>query len=113
VIYKTGKPLPADFGWLSATARAFQKLRDKFHTWLTQPSLQLVRTYQRDRKRECPATQDRQDAWAFPTDDAATRPRWLALRNITADWSRGAYNWKAAMNQFEILFEDRFTRTHL
>jgi transposase-like protein len=38
---------------------------------------------------------------------------WLALRNITADWSRAAHDWKAAMNQFAILYEDRFTRNHL
>ncbi len=32
------------------------------------------------------------------------------LRNITAKWSRGARDWKAAMNQFAILYQDRFTR---
>jgi putative transposase len=46
----------------------------------------------------------------FPTDDAATKLIWLALRNITADWSRASYSWKTAMNQFAILFDDRFTR---
>lgn len=46
----------------------------------------------------------------FPTDDAATKLIWLALRNITEDWGRAANNWKTAMNQFAILFEDRFTR---
>ena len=46
----------------------------------------------------------------FPTDDAATKLIWLALRNITADWSRASNNWKTAMNQFAILFDDRFTR---
>jgi putative transposase len=46
----------------------------------------------------------------FPTDAAATKLIWLALRNITADWGRAANNWKTAMNQFAILFEDRFTR---
>src|SRR6266850_6968929 len=45
----------------------------------------------------------------FPTDDAATKLLWLALRNITAAWVRGARTWKAAMNQFAILYEDRFT----
>lgn len=49
----------------------------------------------------------------FPTDEAATKLLWLALRNITADWSRAAHDWKAAMNQFAILYEDRFTRNHL
>jgi len=45
----------------------------------------------------------------FPTDEAATKLIWLALRNITAKWARGAIYWKAAMNQFAILYEDRFT----
>ena len=44
----------------------------------------------------------------FPTDDAASKLIWLALRNITADWSRAAHDWKAAMNQFAILYQDRF-----
>jgi putative transposase len=44
----------------------------------------------------------------FPNDDAATKLLWLALRNITADWGRAAHDWKAAMNQFAILYEDRF-----
>jgi transposase-like protein len=32
----------------------------------------------------------------FPTDDAATKLIWLALRNITEDWGRAANNWKTA-----------------
>ena len=46
----------------------------------------------------------------FPSDDAATKLIWLALRNITTDWGRAANNWKTAMNQFAILYEDRFTK---
>ncbi len=46
----------------------------------------------------------------FPSDDAATKLIWLALRNITADWGRAGHNWKTAMNQFAILYEDRFTK---
>ena len=45
----------------------------------------------------------------FPTDEAATKLIWLALRNITATWVRGAPAWRLAMNQFAILYEDRFT----
>ena len=45
----------------------------------------------------------------FPSDDAATKLIWLALRNITADWGRAAQDWKLAMNQFATLYEDRFT----
>jgi putative transposase len=46
----------------------------------------------------------------FPSDEAATKLIWLALRNITADWGRPANTWKVAMNQFAILYEDRFTQ---
>jgi transposase-like protein len=45
----------------------------------------------------------------FPSDEAATKLIWLALRNITAEWSRAAKEWKSAMNQFAIIYEDRFT----
>lgn len=47
----------------------------------------------------------------FPSDDAASKLIWLALRNITADWGRPAPDWKIAMNQFAILYADRFTRS--
>jgi putative transposase len=46
----------------------------------------------------------------FPTDDAATKLIWLALRNITSRWGRGPQQWKPAMNQFAILYGERFTR---
>ena len=46
----------------------------------------------------------------FPSDDAASKLIWLALRNITADWSRASRDWKEAMNQFAILYAERFTR---
>lgn len=45
----------------------------------------------------------------FPHDDAATKLIWLALRNITTKWERGAPSWRTAMRQFAILYEDRFT----
>jgi putative transposase len=44
----------------------------------------------------------------FPSDDAATKLIWLALRNITADWGRASREWKEAMNQFAILYAERF-----
>jgi putative transposase len=47
----------------------------------------------------------------FPSDDAATKLIWLALRNITEDWGRSATTWKNAMNQFAIAYGDRFTRS--
>jgi transposase-like protein len=45
----------------------------------------------------------------FPHDDAAIKLIWLALRNITASWVRAATHWKAAMIQFAIRYDDRFT----
>ena len=45
----------------------------------------------------------------FPTDEAAIKLLWLALRNVLAKSVRAAYDWKSAMNQFAILFGDRFT----
>ena len=46
----------------------------------------------------------------FPSDDAASKLIWLALRNITVDWGRAAKEWREAMNQFAIAYGDRFTR---
>ena len=45
----------------------------------------------------------------FPSDEAATKLIWLALRNITSQWRRATREWKAAMNQFAIAYGDRFT----
>lgn len=33
---------------------------------------------------------------------------WLALRNITYGKVRSAWEWKLAMNQFAVLYGDRF-----
>jgi len=44
----------------------------------------------------------------FPSDDAATKLIWLALRNIAAKWKKPPVAWDAARAQFAILFEDRF-----
>ena len=46
----------------------------------------------------------------FPSDEAASKLIWLALRNITAKWTKASHDWKTAMNQFAILYHDRFTR---
>jgi putative transposase len=44
----------------------------------------------------------------FPSDEAATKLLYLALRNVTAKWKNTAREWKAALSQFAILFADRF-----
>jgi len=46
----------------------------------------------------------------FPSNDAASKLLWLALRNIRADLGRAAREWRKAMNQFTILYAERFTR---
>jgi putative transposase len=48
----------------------------------------------------------------FPTDEAATKLIWLALRNITAKWVQGPRFWKLAMNQCAILYEGRFSSSN-
>ena len=48
----------------------------------------------------------------FPSDEAATQLLWLVLRNIPAGWTRAAHDWKAAINQFAILYEERFTHPY-
>ena len=44
---------------------------------------------------------------SFPTDDAATKLLYLALRNVKKGWKRSTREWTAALNQFAILFGDR------
>ena len=45
----------------------------------------------------------------FPSDDAATKLLWLALRNVTRRWTMPVRPWRDAMTQFAILYQDRFT----
>jgi putative transposase len=45
----------------------------------------------------------------FPNDEAALKLLYLVLRNITRRWQRAPRDWKEAMNQFAILYPDRFT----
>ena len=45
----------------------------------------------------------------FPTDETATKLIWLAIRNVLAKLIRPTYDWKSAMNQFAVLFGERFT----
>lgn len=44
----------------------------------------------------------------FPSDQAATKLIWLALRNITANWKRPPIAWQAAKAQLAIQFGARF-----
>jgi putative transposase len=47
----------------------------------------------------------------FPSDEAATKLLWLALRNVLSKAVRSTREWKSAMNQFAILYGDRFTNS--
>lgn len=38
----------------------------------------------------------------FPTDEAATKLIWLAMCNVLGKLIRSTYDWKGAMNQFEV-----------
>jgi len=44
----------------------------------------------------------------FPNDLAIKKIIYLALRNISKKWTMPIHNWKLALNQFAIIFADRF-----
>lgn len=44
---------------------------------------------------------------SFPTDEAALKLLYLALQNIARKWTMPIKEWKAALNRFAIIFEDR------
>ena len=47
--------------------------------------------------------------WGFPTDDAATKLIYLAIRNFEKA-GRCVREWVAARNQFAILYPERFNK---
>jgi putative transposase len=44
---------------------------------------------------------------SFPNDEAMFKLLYLALNNIAKRWTMPIKNWKSALNQFSIMFEDR------
>jgi len=71
-------------------------------------------------KSECPVTIDRntqnmqlrkiiKNRGHFPNDESAIKLLWLALRNVLNKAVRRSFDWKSSMNQFAILYGDRFT----
>ena len=44
---------------------------------------------------------------AFPNDDSILKILYLAINRVAKKWTRPIRDWKAALNQFVILFEDR------
>lgn len=45
---------------------------------------------------------------AFPSEEAALKVMYLALLNVIRKWER-PHDWKAALNQFMVLWQDRIT----
>lgn len=43
----------------------------------------------------------------FPSDEAATKLLYLALKNVSKRWKKPIRQWTMALNQFAIIFEDR------
>ncbi len=46
---------------------------------------------------------------AKPSDEAALKLIWLALRNVVAKWTGSRHDWKSAMTQFALLYPERFS----
>jgi putative transposase len=45
---------------------------------------------------------------AFPTDESALKVVYLAVQNISKKWTMPIREWKPALNQFAIAYENRF-----
>jgi transposase-like protein len=49
---------------------------------------------------------------AFPSEEAALKVIYLALRNVISKWET-VQHWKSALNRFTLLWEDRIqTASH-
>ncbi len=46
----------------------------------------------------------------FPTDDSVKKVVYLAIMAASKKWTMPIQNWKAAMNRFSIMFEERVTK---
>jgi len=49
----------------------------------------------------------------FPNDEAALKLMYMALVNASKKWTMPIQDWKAALNQFAIVYEDRLPERHL
>ena len=47
---------------------------------------------------------------AFPNDEAVFKLLYLAMRNAARNWTKPIHNWPQALNQFAIVFADRFPK---
>ena len=48
----------------------------------------------------------------FPSDEAMFKLLYLALRNIAKKWTMPIRDWKSALNQFGILFDERLPQAY-
>lgn len=46
----------------------------------------------------------------FPSQESAIKIVYLAIREASKRWTRPIHHWKAALNRFAIMFEDRFPK---
>jgi len=46
----------------------------------------------------------------YPSEESALKITWLAIREASKKWTLPIRNWKAALNHFAILFEDRMPK---
>lgn len=44
---------------------------------------------------------------SFPNDKAIFKLLYLALTNISKKWTMPVKDWKSALNQFSVMFEER------
>lgn len=47
---------------------------------------------------------------SFPTEEAVFKLFYLALNNISQNWTMPIRDWKAALNRFTIQFDERMPR---
>jgi putative transposase len=47
---------------------------------------------------------------SFPNDEALIKLYYLALRNISKKWTMPVHHWKAALNRFTIMFDERMPK---
>ncbi len=66
--------------------------------------------HQRHREPAHATAKDCKEPGHFPSDEAATKLLYLALRNISKKWNMPPRTWKEAANQFAIMFGQRFTQ---
>ena len=50
---------------------------------------------------------------SFPNEEAALKLLYLGLERVAKKWTRPLQDWKAALNRFAIVFEDRVPQSTL